>query len=113
VLDWYARADAFALPSFAEGIPVVLMEAMASGVPCVTTRITGIPELIRDGEDGLLVTPSDSGELAEALARLMEEPALHARLARAGRARVCERYDLEHNVTRLGQVFRARLEAAR
>jgi len=113
VLDWYARADAFALPSFAEGIPVVLMEAMASGVPCVTTRITGIPELIRDGEDGLLVTPSDSGELAKALARLMAEPELHARLARAGRARVRERYDLERNVARLGQVFRARLEVAR
>jgi glycosyltransferase involved in cell wall biosynthesis len=55
VRAWHTRADAFALASFAEGIPVVLMEAMASGIPCISTRITGIPELIRDGEDGLLV----------------------------------------------------------
>ena len=102
-------ADAFALPSFAEGIPVVLMEAMASGVPCVTTRITGIPELIRDGVDGLLVTPSDSSELAEALERLMRNPELRKRLALKGREKVCEGYDLERNVTRLATVFAKRL----
>lgn len=111
VADWYARADAFALPSFAEGIPVVLMEAMASGVPCVTTRITGIPELIRDGRDGLLVTPSDSEELAEQLARLMDDPALRRRLGAGGRARVRSRFDLDRNVARLGRIFDARLEA--
>jgi glycosyltransferase involved in cell wall biosynthesis len=112
VSHWYAQADAFALPSFAEGIPVVLMEAMASGVPCVTTRITGIPELIRDGQDGLLVTPSDSDELATALARLMDNPELRERFAAAGRARVRDQYDLERNVTRLGDVLARRLAAA-
>jgi len=111
VARWYARADAFALPSFAEGIPVVLMEAMASGVPCVTTRITGIPELIRDGRDGLLVTPSDSEELAEAIERLMDDPDLRGRLAAAGRDRVCEHYDLDRNVARLGRVLESRLPA--
>ena len=110
VLDWYAVADAFALPSFAEGIPVVLMEAMASGVPCVTTRITGIPELIRDGVDGLLVTPSDSSELAEALERLMRNPELRRRLALKGREKVCEGYNLERNATALAEVFAKRLE---
>jgi glycosyltransferase involved in cell wall biosynthesis len=113
VAAWYARADTFALPSFAEGIPVVLMEAMASGVPCVTTRITGIPELIRDGEDGLLVSPSDSEELAAVLARLMDDPGLRARLAAAGRERVCARYDLARNVERLGSIFEARLETVK
>ena len=55
VLELYRRADIFALASFAEGIPVVLMEAMALGLPCVSTRITGIPELIEDGSFGYLM----------------------------------------------------------
>jgi glycosyltransferase involved in cell wall biosynthesis len=109
VLDWYARADAFVLPSFAEGIPVVLMEAMACGIPCVTTRITGIPELIRDGLDGLLVTPSDTNELTTAVGRLMGDEELRERLARDGRERVRESYNLERNVDRLGRIFEARL----
>jgi len=109
VLDWYARADTFVLPSFAEGVPVVLMEAMACGIPCVTTRITGIPELIRDGRDGLLVTPSDSQELAAALARLMDDTELRDRLAREGRERVREHYNLARNVDRLGRMFESRL----
>ena len=72
----YHQADIFVLPSFAEGIPVVLMEAMAMEIPCVATRITGIPELIRDPMDGLLVTPSSEEELAAAMARLMDDPKL-------------------------------------
>lgn len=102
----YANADAFALASFAEGIPVVLMEAMASGVPVVATRITGIPELIRDGQDGLLVAPSDTDALSGALARLMDDKPLRNQLARSGRKRVTQRYQLERNVHRLGEIFR-------
>jgi len=109
VRAWYRDSDVFALPSFAEGIPVVLMEAMASGVPCVTTRITGIPELIRDGIDGLLVTPSDAQELADALAELMDDPELRKELAEAGRARVRSDFDLPENVARLGRIFTDRL----
>jgi glycosyltransferase involved in cell wall biosynthesis len=112
VRAWYARANAFALASFAEGIPVVLMEAMASGLPCVSTRITGIPELIRDGVDGLLVSPSDVDELAMALACLIESPDLCEELGRSGRARVQERYNLAANTARLGRIFEARLVAA-
>ena len=112
VRAWYSQADAFALASFAEGIPVVLMEAMASGIPCVSTRITGIPELIRDGEDGLLVTPSDVGELAAALTRLMDDSALGQSLARSARLRVQEKFSLERNVERLGKVLATRLGAA-
>lgn len=107
----YRDSDVFALPSFAEGIPVVLMEAMASGVPCVTTRITGIPELIRDGIDGLLVTPSDAQELADTLAMLMDDLDLRRELGEAGRVRVGEHYNLSDNVARLGRIFAARLGA--
>lgn len=110
VRQQYQRSDLFALPSFAEGIPVVLMEAMASGLPCVTTRITGIPELIRDGIDGLLVTPSDAHELADALAMLMDDAQLRSELGSAGRQRVREMYNLPDNVAQLGRIFRARLD---
>ena len=111
IRDFYNRADAFVLPSFAEGIPVVLMEAMAMQLPCVTTRITGIPELIRDGIDGLLVVPSDEGELADAIERLIADPELRCSLACAGRKRVVERYNLSTNIRRLAEVFRRRLGA--
>jgi colanic acid/amylovoran biosynthesis glycosyltransferase len=105
----YRNADIFALASSAEGVPVVLMEAMAMQLPCVATRITGVPELIRDGIDGLLVTPSDPEELARAISRLLDDAALRRRLAEAGRLRVRERYDLATNVARLSEIFRRRL----
>ena len=105
----YEAADVFALASFAEGIPVVLMEAMAMDIPCVTTHITGIPELIREGVDGLLVPPSDECALAGALARLMDDPALRRRLGQAGRLRVLAKYELYHNTERLAQIFQQRL----
>ena len=109
----YAEADVFALASFAEGIPVVLMEAMAMSIPCVTTYITGIPELIRDGIDGLLVSPSDDAALAEAIARLMDDPALRQRLGEAGRCRVQDKYDLNRNTAALAALFRQRLPDGR
>lgn len=100
-----AAADIFCLPSFAEGVPVVLMEAMAMGIPCVTTNITGIPELIRDGIDGLLVAPSDVDALVEALRKLMDDNALCQRLASSARARILEHYDLHRNVQLLASHF--------
>jgi colanic acid/amylovoran biosynthesis glycosyltransferase len=105
----YAQTDAFALASFAEGVPVVLMEAMAMEIPCVATRITGVPELIRDGIDGLLVDASDASQLAEAVGRLMDDPTLGPRLGSSARQRVLERYDLTRNTARLADIFRCRL----
>ncbi len=109
IRSFYAGADCFCLPSFAEGIPVVLMEAMAMQIPCVTTCITGIPELIRDNVDGLLVAPSDVDGLAAALSRLMDDPALCIRLGLAGRERVSLHYDLTRNVQTLATLFQSRL----
>jgi len=102
----YRQADLFVLPSFAEGIPVVLMEAMAMEIPCVTTRITGIPELIRDQVDGLLVTPSSDEELAAAIARLMDDSKLRMQLGKSARQRILENYDLHCNIAQLGSIFR-------
>lgn len=105
----YAEADCFALASFAEGIPVVLMEAMAMEIPCVTTFITGHPELIRDGIDGLLVSPSDETALADAIGGLIADPDRRRRLGEAGRVRVKQRYDLATNTERLAGIFERRL----
>lgn len=109
IRSFYAQADCFCIPSFAEGIPIVLMEAMAMAIPCVTTHITGIPELIRGGVDGLLVAPSDLDGLVDALRSLIDDPTLRRRLGASGRQRVIERYDLAANVGVLAQTFRARV----
>ena len=105
VLDLYQQADIFAMPSFAEGIPVVLMEAMAMEIPCVTTWITGIPELIRNEVDGLLIAPSSEEELVAALARLMDDTELRLRLGKSGRQRVLEHYDLKRNTELLANLL--------
>lgn len=105
----YARADVFVLPSFAEGIPVVLMEAMAMGIPCVSTTVNGISELIESGKQGLLVPPSDAEALCAAIERLIDDGALRASIREAARARVMSHYELSTNVRRLSEIFRARL----
>lgn len=107
----YAKSDAFVLPSFAEGIPVVLMEAMAAGLPCVSTRIAGIPELIEDGRSGFLTSPSSLEELTARLRELIHDPELRTRLATNGRKRVCEAYDLNRNIGGLAELFQRRLGA--
>ena len=109
IRTFFAAADLFCLPSFAEGVPVVLMEAMAMEIPCVTTHITGIPELIRNGIDGLLVAPSDLDALAGALARLICDAGLRERMGKSGRARVVEQYDLRRSVERLAGIFAERV----
>jgi glycosyltransferase involved in cell wall biosynthesis len=105
ILALYRETDIFALASFAEGLPTVLMEAMAMEIPCVATRITGIPELIRDGVNGLLVTPSNPGELAEAISRLMDDRDLRRRLGQQARIQVLERYDLKRNTAAQAETF--------
>ena len=105
----YGAADIFCIASVAEGIPVVLMEAMAMQIACVTTHITGIPELIRNGCDGLLVAPSDVDGMVKALAQLMDDPELRDRLGRSARARVLQHYDLRRSVEKLGAIFAERV----
>lgn len=88
-----------------EGIPIVLMEAMASGVPVVASGISGIPELVHDGVSGLLVPPGDPRALARALRLLDDDPELRERLARAGRETVVREFDVRANAAKLvGQI---------
>ncbi len=116
-LDVLRKADLFALASFAEGIPVALMEAMSLGIPCVSTAIAGIPELIRSGQDGLLVAPGNVSALAEAIASLAAEPALRKRLGASGRQRILTDYNLPLNQEHLAMsledlVLKARASAS-
>jgi colanic acid/amylovoran biosynthesis glycosyltransferase len=105
VTKLYAETDIFALPSFAEGVPVVLMEAMAMRRPCVASRIMGIPELIEDERDGLLVRPADVVDVVRAIRTLIEDPALRVRIGVAARERVVRDYDIDVNVARLADVL--------
>jgi glycosyltransferase involved in cell wall biosynthesis len=109
--DYYASSDAFVLSSFLEGVPVVLMEAMAMELPCVATWITGIPEIIDHGVEGLLVPPASAVALAGAVEWLMEHPDEAQRLGAAARRKVIGKYHLEANVERLAAEFHARLSS--
>lgn len=96
----YAETDLFVMPSLAEGIPMVLMEAMAMQIPCVAPRITGIPELIEHGVDGMLFAVGDVEDLKQKIRDLLESPELWAQIGRQARARVARDYDMARNTER-------------
>ena len=106
-----AQARLLVLPSRYENFPLSLLEAMSCAVPVVTTRVGGIPEMVADGETGLLVAPGDPEALAAALRRLVGDPALARRLGDAGRRAIETTYSWEAVATRIvdlyGEVLRA------
>lgn len=111
LLQEYRAADVFALASRIardgdrDGLPNVLMEAMSQDLPCVATRLSGIPELVQDGVTGLLVAPELPEPLANALQSLIRDPARRQALGRAGREHVRARFALDGNVSRLARKF--------
>nr|WP_040754304.1 glycosyltransferase family 4 protein [Wenxinia marina] len=100
-----AAHDMMVLPSFAEGVPVVLMEALAAGLPAIATRVGGVGELIVEGETGLTVPPGDVSALSDAILRLAGDPDLRRRLGVAGRALVADEFDADEEAARLGVLF--------
>jgi glycosyltransferase involved in cell wall biosynthesis len=101
-------ARALVLPSFAEGLPVVIMEAMALRRPVISTFVAGIPELIHSGEHGWLIPAGDVESLATAIQNCLEQP--HdaiTRMGEAARARVLERHDIDKEATKLTALFQA------
>ena len=114
LLDEYRRAGALCmpcrlLPTDRDGIPNVLVEAMAAGAPVVATAVSGIPELVEHEVNGLLIPPDDPEALADALLRLHHDPELTATLTRNGRETVAERFDGELLADRLASLFREAL----
>jgi len=106
-LEAIARADLLVLPSFMEGLPVVLMEAMALGVPVIGPRVAGVPELIEDGVSGLLFTPGNWADLADAIARFADDRAFAAACAERAAATIASEFDIDRAVAPLLDYFRA------
>ncbi len=104
-VDHLVDVDAFVLPSAAEACPIALLQAMALGLPVVASRVGGVPEIVRDGVDGLLVTPGDDDALRAALTRLRDDDVLRRRLGSAAAERVRDRFTLRHCATRLVEVY--------
>jgi glycosyltransferase involved in cell wall biosynthesis len=116
VLDHYRRSHLFALACQVapngdrDGIPNVLIESMAMGVPVVSTRISAIPELVRDGETGLLVAPRNPEALADAMVRLLTDVPLRETIIPAARAEVAERFSNRALIGELAEIHRRHLE---
>ena len=100
-----ARSDLLVLPSFMEGLPIVLMEAMAIGVPVVASRVAGIPELVDDGKTGLLFTPSNWEELGDCMDRLLSDDKLCAAITEQAKARVREEFDGRKSAAKLAEIL--------
>jgi glycosyltransferase involved in cell wall biosynthesis len=113
IAGYYRDADVFCLPSFAEGLPVVLMEAMATGRPVVATRITGIPELVEDGVSGFLVAPGSVGQLVGALERLAVSRELREQMGLAGRQKVVEAFDARRCASQVADIFKSTTASSR
>jgi glycosyltransferase involved in cell wall biosynthesis len=105
VRPFLSAADVFVLPSFREGMPNALLEAMACGLPCVASDIAGISEIINPGENGLLVPPGDAKALARALRLLSEDRALGEKLGAAARHYVLENLTVERMAERYARIF--------
>ncbi|MFN2468572.1 MAG: glycosyltransferase family 4 protein [Gaiellaceae bacterium] len=111
VSAFFAAFDAFVLPSANEGTPVSAIEALAAGLPVVANRVGGVPDVVRDGVDGVLVELGDVAGLARALERLAGDPGLRERMGRAGRERVLPRYSVERLIDDVDLLYRSLLEA--
>jgi glycosyltransferase involved in cell wall biosynthesis len=105
-------ADVFVLPSRHEGMPLVALEAMEAGLPVVTTRVIGSEEVVADGETGLLVPPEDPAALSAALAALLADPGLRARMGQAGRRRYRAHFTRERMAAQTLTVYDQALQAA-
>ena len=108
-----ALADVFALPSVSEGMPIAIMEAMAFGLPVVATAVDGTPEVVFNGETGILVPPRSPARLAQALAALIEDAALRKKLGENGRARVEREFTDRAMARRVDELYRGLLAAVR
>ena len=108
-----ADADMLVLPSFAEGVPVVLMEAMAGGRPVIASRIAGVSELVEDGVSGYVTPAGDTATLAARIGALLSDPDLRARMGVAGRARVAAEFDIDAETAWLGRLIEGGAEGLR
>lgn len=117
VLQYLQKTDIFVLPSFSEGVPVVLMEAMAASIPVVATQVGGVSELVEDGVNGYLIPPGDTISLIKSIDNLLQDNRPRAKLGVNGRKKVEQEFNIYHEVERLYRVLKTakegKLEAIR
>src|SRR3569833_614971 len=101
-----AGSTIFLLPSYHEGMPMALLEAMSWGVPVIATPVGGIPQIVKHEANGLLIPPADVGALTTAIARLLEDPALRIRLGHAARTTIVSGFSLEDAMRKLDNIYR-------
>ena len=113
VASWLHRASVFVLPSYREGVPRSTLEAMACGLPVITTDVPGCRETVRDGRNGIVVPPRDVQALEEAMLRLCDDAELRAGMGAESRAFVLERFDsnvVNKEMARIMQISRVDVE---
>ncbi|MDY6866960.1 MAG: glycosyltransferase [Chloroflexota bacterium] len=116
LVDYLNQTDIFVLPCVTaangdmDGVPVALMEAMAMELPVISTYVSGIPELIEDGQSGLLVEERDAVALADAIQRLLEDQKLRQDLGKGGRCKVSQEYNIFDNAAQLASLFEHHLQ---
>ncbi len=111
VADWLRAIDIFVLPSLSEACPNSLMEAMACGCCAVASNVGGNPELVRNGENGLLFEPRDAAGLSKVLRTLVENESLRRRLAAAGQQTMRERFSIRSSVQRMSDIYSKLIDA--
>lgn len=117
--ELYRRADVYVQPSIRlangsmEGVPATLMEAMAMALPCITTQLSGMPELVEEGKTGLLVAPNNPGQLADAIRWMYTHPEEALQMGCRGRQKVAVEFDISKNARQVGRLIAAAIQAQR
>jgi glycosyltransferase involved in cell wall biosynthesis len=106
VPDLLNAMDVFVLPSYSEGVSLALLEAMAAGLPVIATAVGGLPEVVTDGDNGLLIPPRDPDALAGALERLLADPAWARQLGAKARAHVREHFSLDRLGREINEIYK-------
>jgi glycosyltransferase involved in cell wall biosynthesis len=106
LVDWYQRASVFVLPSIYEGLGIVNLEALACETPVVATKVGGIPEIVRNGEDGILVEPNNPLEIADAIQYLLDNDDVRKEFGRTGRNSVVEHFSSQAIVRKLVKIYK-------
>jgi glycosyltransferase involved in cell wall biosynthesis len=105
-LDYFRDADIFIYPSYYEGMPMAVLEAMACGLPIVASWVGGLPDLVHDGVNGILIEPGKPEQLASALNKLAKDPDLRASMGKASYQLACEQYDIDQHVAQLVSIYK-------